>query len=88
VAELSRAVFILYLGLVAYACSRGRARGGRAHAAKARGRKAGLRHAQRSSEQLVEAAQPLGEMLRSDDLRVAQWADGVISLGDWLGAGA
>jgi hypothetical protein len=34
-----------------------------------------LKHEQRSSARLVEAAQRLGDMLRSDDLRTVMWAD-------------
>jgi hypothetical protein len=56
-----------------------RARGGRARAAKARERRASLRHDPRSSARLVEAAQRLGEMLRSENLRTAMWADNVVS---------
>lgn len=56
-----------------------RARGGRVRAAKAQAQKASLRYDRRSSERLVEAAKRLGEMLRSDDLRAAQWADSVVS---------
>ncbi|MGH3052962.1 MAG: hypothetical protein ACRDM8_08395 [Gaiellaceae bacterium] len=56
-----------------------RARGGRARAAKARERRASLRHDPRSSARLVEAAQRLGEMLRSDNVRSAMWADTVVS---------
>jgi hypothetical protein len=52
-----------------------RARGGRVRAAKARERKAGLRFDHRSSARLVEAAERLGEMLRSDNLQTAKWAD-------------
>ena len=57
-----------------------RARGGRARAAKARERRASLRNDPRSSARLVEAAQRLGEMLRSENLRTAMWADNVVSL--------
>jgi hypothetical protein len=56
-----------------------RAKGGRARAAKARERKESLRHDHRSSARLVEAAERLGEMLRSDNLRTAMWADHVVS---------
>jgi len=56
-----------------------RARGGRARAANARERKASLRHDHRLSERLVEAAQRLGEMLRSENLRTAMWADQIVS---------
>jgi hypothetical protein len=52
-----------------------RARGGRVRAANARERKAGLRLDHRTSVRLVEAAERLGEMLRSDNLESAMWAD-------------
>jgi hypothetical protein len=55
-----------------------RARGGRVRAAKARELKAGLRLDHRSSARLVEAAVRLGELLRSDNLESAMWADEVI----------
>jgi hypothetical protein len=55
-----------------------RARGGRVRAAKARERRASLRHARRGSVRLVEAAERLGEMLRSNNLESAMWADEVI----------
>jgi len=48
-----------------------RARGGRVRAANAPERKAGLRLDHRSSARLVEAAERLGEMLRSDNLESA-----------------
>jgi hypothetical protein len=51
---------------------------GRLRAANARERKAGLRLDHRSSARLVEAAERLGEMLRSDNLESAMWADEVI----------
>lgn len=44
----------------------------------ARERRSSLRHAPRGSARLVEAAERLGEMLRSDNLRSAMWADEVI----------
>ena len=56
-----------------------RARGGRARAAKARERKESLRYDPRGSIRLVEAAQRLGEMLSSENLRTAMWADTVVS---------
>jgi hypothetical protein len=56
-----------------------RARGGRARAAKAAARKENLRYERRGSLRLIEAAQRLGEMLRSEDLRTAEWADSVVS---------
>jgi hypothetical protein len=55
-----------------------RARGGRVRAANARERRSSLRHAPRGSTRLIEAAQRLGEMLRSDNLKSAMWADEVI----------
>ena len=56
-----------------------RSRGGRVRAAKARERKESLRDEHRSSARLVEAAERLGEMLRSENLRTAMWADSVVS---------
>jgi hypothetical protein len=47
----------------------------RVRAAKAAARKENLRHERRGSVRLVEAAQRLGEMLRSEDVRTAAWAD-------------
>lgn len=55
-----------------------RAKGGRARAAKARERRDSLRHERRGSRRLEEAAERLGEMLRADNLKTAEWADGVI----------
>jgi hypothetical protein len=52
-----------------------RARGGQVRADKARERKASLRHEPRRSRRLEEAAERLGEMLRSDNLQTAMWAD-------------
>jgi hypothetical protein len=56
-----------------------RARGGRVRAQKARERKESLRYDHRGSARLVEAAQRLGEMLRSENVRTAMWADNVVS---------
>ena len=56
-----------------------RARGGRVRAAKAAERKESLRQDPRGSAPLIEAAQRLGEMLHSDNVRTAQWADNVVS---------
>ena len=56
-----------------------RARGGRVRAQKARERKETLRYDPRGSVRLVEAAQRLGEMLRSNNVRTAMWADNVVS---------
>lgn len=55
-----------------------RARGGRIRAALARERKASLRFDPRGSVRLEEAAARLGEMLRSDNLETAMWADDVL----------
>lgn len=75
-----RPLWLLKNGRPAHVLSReDRARGGRIRAANARERKASLRNDHRSSERLVEAAQRLGEMLRSENLRTAMWADQVVS---------
>jgi hypothetical protein len=75
-----RVVWPLKNGAPAHVLTREeRARGGRVRAANARERKAGLRLDHRSSARLVEAAERLGEMLRSDNLRTAMWADNVVS---------
>jgi hypothetical protein len=55
-----------------------RARGGRVRAANARERRSSLRHARRGSARLIEAAERLGEMLRSGNLETAIWADELI----------
>ncbi len=55
-----------------------RARGGRARAANARARRSSLRHEGRDSRRLEEAAERLGELLRSDNLETAMWADAVL----------
>jgi hypothetical protein len=74
-----RAVWRLKNGRPAHVLTRDdRSRGGRVRAAKARARKESLRYERRSSARLVEAAQRLGEMLRSDNLETAIWADEVI----------
>jgi hypothetical protein len=75
-----RAVPFLKNGRPAHVLTREeRARGGRVRAEKARERKESLRYDQRGSARLVEAAQRLGEMLRSENLRTAMWADTVVS---------
>lgn len=58
--------------------SEDRAKGGRVRAANARERREGLRYERRGSRRLEEAAERLGEMLRSDNLKTAMWADEVI----------
>ena len=74
-----RAVWPLKNGAPAHVLTREeRARGGRVRAAKARERRSSLRHAPRGGARLIEAAERLGEMLRSDNLRTAMWADEVI----------
>ena len=74
-----RVVWLLKNGAPAHVLTREeRARGGRIRAANARERQAGLRLDHRSSARLVEAAERLGEMLRSDNLESAMWADEVI----------
>jgi hypothetical protein len=55
-----------------------RAKGGRARAAKAGERRGSLLNERRGSKRLEEAAQRLGELLRSDRLETAEWADTVI----------
>jgi hypothetical protein len=74
-----RAVWQLKNGRPAHVLTRKeRARGGRVRAAKARERRSSLRRAPRGNVRLVEAAEWLGEMLRSDNLKSAMWADDVI----------
>jgi hypothetical protein len=74
-----RVVWPLKNGAPAHILSREeRARGGRVRAANARERRSSLRHAPRGGARLIEAAERLGEMLRSDNLRTAMWADEVI----------
>ena len=74
-----RVVWPLKNGAPAHVLTREeRARGGRVRAANARNRKAELRLDHRSSARLIEAAERLGEMLRSDNLKSAMWADEVI----------
>jgi hypothetical protein len=55
-----------------------RAKGGRARAAKARERRGSLLNERRGSKRLEEAAERLGELLRSNNMETAMWADGVI----------
>jgi hypothetical protein len=55
-----------------------RAKGGRARAAKARERRGSLLNERRGSKRLEEAAQRLGELLRSERLETAEWADTII----------
>jgi hypothetical protein len=74
-----RVVWPLKNGAPAHVLSREeRARGGRVRAANARERRSSLRHAPRGSTRLVEAAERLGELLRSDNLQTAMWADELI----------
>jgi hypothetical protein len=66
-------------GSLAHVLSReDRAEGGRARAAKARERRESLRSERRGSRRLEEAAERLGEMIRSDNVATAMWADAVI----------
>jgi hypothetical protein len=75
-----RVVWPLKSGRPAHVLTReDRSRGGRVRAAKARARKESLRYERRSSARLVEAAQRLGELCRSSDVRTAMWADNVVS---------
>ena len=74
-----RVVWPLKNGAPAHVLTREeRARGGRVRAANARERRSSLRHAPRGGARLIEAAERLGEMLRSDNLESAIWADEVI----------
>ena len=74
-----RVVWPLKNGAPAHVLTREeRARGGRVRAANARERRSSLRHAPRGGARLIEAAERLGEMLRSDNLKSAMWADEVI----------
>ena len=54
------------------------ARGGRARAAKARERRGSLLNERRGSKRLEEAAARLGQLLRSNNMETAMWADRVI----------
>jgi hypothetical protein len=75
-----RAVWPLKNGRPAHVLTQeDRSRGGRVRAARARARKENLRLERRGSARLIEAAQRLGELLRSDDVRTAMWADSVVS---------
>ena len=55
-----------------------RVKGGRVRAARAREGRDSLRYERRGSQRLEEAAERLGEMLRSDNPATAEWADAVI----------
>jgi len=56
-----------------------RAKGGRARAAKARERRGSLLNERRGSKRLEEAAERLlGQLLRSNNMETAMWADSVI----------
>jgi hypothetical protein len=67
-------------GVPAHVLSRDdRAKGGRARAAKARGRRGSLFNERRGSKRLEEAAERLGQLLRSNNMETAMWADGVIT---------
>jgi hypothetical protein len=66
-------------GVHAHVLSRDdRAKGGRARVTKARERPGSLLNERRGSKRLEEAAQRLGELLRSERLDGAEWADTII----------